>query len=184
MDPSTSKSCSGWIIFYAGCPVSWASKLQSQVALFTTEAEYIAMSQSLRDVIPIMGLLQEIRKQNCNVLCTQPYVYWKVFEDNSGALELTRLPKLCPRTKHINVCYHHFSGKCAQGTHQDLPCGHQGPDCWRTHQTLGTKWLSTLSLLHVRQVTFTSNQSEGVLRTVLKCWVWYFGTYVRVSCTV
>ncbi len=30
------------------------------------------------------------------------------FEDNSGALELARLPKLCPRTKHINVCYHHF----------------------------------------------------------------------------
>jgi hypothetical protein len=32
-DPSTAKSRSGWIIFYAGCPVSWASKLQSQVAL-------------------------------------------------------------------------------------------------------------------------------------------------------
>ncbi len=26
-DPSTAKSRSGWIIFYAGCPVSWASKL-------------------------------------------------------------------------------------------------------------------------------------------------------------
>jgi hypothetical protein len=79
VDPSTSKSRSGWIIFYAGCPVSWASKLQSQVALFTTEAKYIAMSQSLRDVIPIMGLLQEMREQNFNVLCTKPYVYCKVF---------------------------------------------------------------------------------------------------------
>ncbi len=57
VDPSTDKSRSGWIIFYAGCPVSWASKLQSQVALSTTEAKYIAMSQALRDVIPIMGLL-------------------------------------------------------------------------------------------------------------------------------
>ena len=44
VDPSTAKSRSGWIIFYAGCPVSWASKLQSQVALPTTKAEYIAMS--------------------------------------------------------------------------------------------------------------------------------------------
>jgi hypothetical protein len=42
VDPTTSKSQSGWIIFYAGCPVSWASKLQSQVAMSTTEAEYIA----------------------------------------------------------------------------------------------------------------------------------------------
>jgi hypothetical protein len=32
----------------------------------------------------------------------------KVFEDKSGALELARLPKLRPSTKHINVCYHHF----------------------------------------------------------------------------
>jgi hypothetical protein len=45
-DPSTAKSRSGWIMFYTGCPVVWASKLQTQVALSTTEAEYIAMSQS------------------------------------------------------------------------------------------------------------------------------------------
>jgi hypothetical protein len=61
VDPSTAKSRSGWIIFYAGCLVSWASKLQSQVALSTTEAEYIAMSQSLCDVIPVMNMLEEMR---------------------------------------------------------------------------------------------------------------------------
>jgi hypothetical protein len=46
-NPSTAKSQSGWIVFYAGCTVVWASKLQTQAALSTTEAEYIAMSQSL-----------------------------------------------------------------------------------------------------------------------------------------
>jgi hypothetical protein len=108
VNPSTFKSQSGWIIFYAGCPISWASKLQSQVALSTTEAKYVTMSQSLCDVIPIMGLLQEMGEHNFNVLCTKPYVYCKVFEDNPGALKMAKLPKLCPRTKHINVCYHHF----------------------------------------------------------------------------
>ena len=33
VDPSTSKSRSGWVVFYAGCPVCWASNFQSQVAL-------------------------------------------------------------------------------------------------------------------------------------------------------
>ncbi len=43
-NPSTAKSCSGWIVFYAGCPIMSTSRLQTQVALSTTEAEYIAMS--------------------------------------------------------------------------------------------------------------------------------------------
>ncbi len=55
-----------------------------------------------------MNLLQGLREQNFQVICTEPHVYCKVFEDNSGALELARLSKLHPRTKHINVCYHHF----------------------------------------------------------------------------
>jgi hypothetical protein len=74
VDPSTAKSRSGWIIFYAGCPVSWASKLQSQVALSTTEAEYIAMSQALRDIIPVMNLLQEMREREFQVICNEHYV--------------------------------------------------------------------------------------------------------------
>ena len=82
------KSRSRWIVFYAGCPIIWASRLQTQVALLTTEAEYIAMSQSLRDVLPIMVLIQEMKEKSFQVICTQSYIYCKVFEDNSGALEL------------------------------------------------------------------------------------------------
>ncbi len=78
------------------------------MTLSTTEAEYITMSQALRDVISIMKLLQEMRDQNLKVVCIEHFVYCKVFEDNAGALELARLQKLHPRTKHINVCYHHF----------------------------------------------------------------------------
>jgi hypothetical protein len=55
-----------------------------------------------------MFLLKEMREKDFPVICTEPHVFCKVFEDNSGALELARLPKLRPRTKHINVCYHHF----------------------------------------------------------------------------
>ena len=120
-DPSTAKSRSGWIIYYAGCPIVWASKLQSQVALSTTEAEYIAMSMALRDVLPIMHLVKEMKDYGFPVLCTEPYVYCKVFEDNSGALELARLPKLRPRTKHINIVYHHFREAVRQGDIKIFP---------------------------------------------------------------
>ncbi len=68
-----------------------------------------------------MGLLQEMRVRDLKVLCTEPYVYCKVFEDNSGTLELARLPKLCPRTKHINVCYHHFREHVQKGLIKIFP---------------------------------------------------------------
>ena len=108
VDPSTAKSRSGWIIFYANCPIVWASKLQTQVALSTTEAEYISLSQSLRDVIPIMSLVSEMKSMNFCVPCAEPFVFCKLFEDNSGALEIARLPKMRPRTKHLCATLHHF----------------------------------------------------------------------------
>jgi hypothetical protein len=91
---STAKSESGWIIFYANCPIIWASKLQTRVALSMTKAEYISMSQSLQDVLPIIFLIQEMKDKGFQVICTKPYVYCKVFDDKSGALELAWLPKL------------------------------------------------------------------------------------------
>ncbi len=79
------------------------------------------MSQALSDVLPIMFLIQEIKAKEFHVICTKPYVYCKVFKDNSGALELARLPKLRPRTKHINVCYHHFREHVRNGLIKIFP---------------------------------------------------------------
>jgi hypothetical protein len=79
------------------------------------------MSQALRDVIPVMNLLQEMRERNFKVICIEPYIYCKVFEDNAGALELAWLPKLRPRTKHINVCYHHFCKYVQKGLIKIFP---------------------------------------------------------------
>ncbi|KAL7474048.1 hypothetical protein ACHAW6_000046, partial [Cyclotella cf. meneghiniana] len=84
---STAKSRSGWFILYANCLVIWCSKLESQVALSTTKAEYIALSQALRDVIPVMSLLSEMRERKFNIISEQPRIFCKAFEDNSGALE-------------------------------------------------------------------------------------------------
>jgi len=47
---------------YGGCPLVWASKLQWEVALSTTEAEYNALSESLRTVIHLMALSKESAK--------------------------------------------------------------------------------------------------------------------------
>jgi Reverse transcriptase (RNA-dependent DNA polymerase) len=107
-DSSTARSRHGFILEYCGCPVLWASQLQTEIALSSTEAEYIGLSKALRDAIPIMNILQEMKGLKYNIGGTNPKVHCKVFEDNSGALEMAKVHKFRPRTKHINIKYHHF----------------------------------------------------------------------------
>ena len=107
-NPMMAKSRSGWVIHFARAPITWASKIQTITALSTTEAEYIALSTSLREVIPLMGILKEATEHGVRINNLPPRIHCTVFEDNSGALELARLPKMRPRTKHINQSYHHF----------------------------------------------------------------------------
>jgi hypothetical protein len=116
VDPSTAKSRTGYVITYGGCPMVWASKLQREVALSTTEAEYNALSESLREVISLMYLVEESKVQlQWATTKKPPLVHCKVFEDNSGALEMGRLPKMRPRTKHICVRMHHFREHVRKG---------------------------------------------------------------------
>ena len=114
-DPGTAKSRTGYVIKYAGCPIVWQSKLQTEVSLSTTEAEYIALSTALRDVTSLMYLLEEAKVQGIPNIATIAKVHCKLFEDNSGALELARVPKMRPRTKHLNIKYHHFREHVRQG---------------------------------------------------------------------
>jgi hypothetical protein len=56
-----------------------------------------------------MNLLSELHEKGFSSKeDIPPKVHCKAFEDNSGALELARAPKMRPRTKHINIIYHYF----------------------------------------------------------------------------
>jgi len=115
-DPSSARSRMGYLITYAGCPIHWTSKMQTEITLSTTEAEYIALSQSMREVLPIMWLMEEAKQMGIPVLNAKPKVHCKVFEDNAGAIEIANVPKLRPRTKHLNIKYHHFREEVRKGT--------------------------------------------------------------------
>ena len=114
-DASSVYSRTGYIITYADCPLHWISKLQSEVALSTTESEYIALSQAMRDVIPLIDLLDEIGEM-LPIYKPTPKVHCKVWEDNNGCISLATQQKFSPRTKHIAVKYHHFREKVNDGT--------------------------------------------------------------------
>jgi hypothetical protein len=100
---------------YMGCPITWASKIQTEIALSSTESEFIGLSQALRNTIPLMELIKELKAHGFNMISVTPKIHCKVFEDNSGAIEIANVPKMRPRTKHINIKYHHFRDYVERG---------------------------------------------------------------------
>ena len=114
-DRDTARSRHGYIIMYEDCPILWKSQLQTEICLSTTESEYVGLSYALREVIPIMEVMKEMRKLNFEISRTKPTIHCKVFEDNSGALEMAKNHKYRPRTKHLNIKYHHFRDYVERG---------------------------------------------------------------------
>ena len=87
-DPICVKSRTGYVLILGGCPISWASKLQTEIALSTLEAEYIALSTAMRELLPQRELLKEIGKKMKLDFVLPSIVHSTVFEDNNGALTI------------------------------------------------------------------------------------------------
>jgi hypothetical protein len=60
-DSETAKSRMGYIFMFAGCPILWTSRVQSKVALSTTESEYNAISHATREVLLLIKLVEELQ---------------------------------------------------------------------------------------------------------------------------
>ena len=74
----------------------------------TNEAEYVALSQALRLMIPIISLLEEFQKVFEKIELSKPKVCVKVYEDNTACISITESENFTPRTKHITLKYHWF----------------------------------------------------------------------------
>ena len=114
-NPEAVLSRTGFVISYAGCPIYWCSKLQTEICLSTTESENVDLSMAMREVLPFLNLMGKIKPflpvtdKNPNLFCT-------VWEDNQSTIKVAESPKFTPRTKHIALKYHHFRKFVSNGT--------------------------------------------------------------------
>ena len=107
-DPVCVKSRTGFVITLGGCPLVWVSRLQKEIALSTAEAEYIAMSQAMRDLLPMRAQFKELVTGLKLDAIRATSFKSTVFEDNNACLSMAKSPKMSPRTKHIAIKYHFF----------------------------------------------------------------------------
>lgn len=94
-EPETRKSTSGQLIKINGGAVVWASSKQHSVALSSTEAEFVAASETCKSAIWLKQLLSELQFK----------VTPTISVDNQSAIKLIQNPQFHKRTKHIDVRY-------------------------------------------------------------------------------
>ncbi|GKD32151.1 retrovirus-related pol polyprotein from transposon TNT 1-94 [Tanacetum coccineum] len=106
-DLDGSKSTTRYVFTLCGGSVSWVLKLQSVVAMSTTEAEYVAVAQASKEAVWLKMLLEELGHEQKKIT---------LFCDNQSALYLARNPAFHSKTKHIRVQYHFAREKVKEGT--------------------------------------------------------------------
>ncbi|KAL7132213.1 hypothetical protein ABFS83_12G056700 [Erythranthe nasuta] len=96
-DRDNRKSTTSYVFTLCGSCISWKSQLQRIVALSTTEAEYIAATEAIKEAIWLKGILKEIGFFKGEVV---------VYSDSQSGIQLCKNPVFHGRTKHIQIKYH------------------------------------------------------------------------------
>jgi len=117
-DLDTCKSTGGYVCVLAGksttrSAISWSSKRQQTVALSSTEAEYMALTQAAKEAIWVSRFLAEFQGIPENL--EHPITKTRIYIDNQGSIALAHNPEFHARTKHIAIQEHYVREKVASG---------------------------------------------------------------------
>jgi hypothetical protein len=150
-------SRTGYVIQFCSCPITWVSKLQSEIALSTTDSEYIALSTATHELLPLCRILMDIHQSkfiSTMVKLPSDSIHStvlppsKIFENNNACIVLaTTEPQFKPRTKHISLKFHHFQDHVRSGILEIIKVD--------THEYLAdifTKPLGHLKFQHLRRL--------------------------------
>nr|KYP48030.1 Retrovirus-related Pol polyprotein from transposon TNT 1-94 [Cajanus cajan] len=95
----TRKSITGYVFKVFGNTVSWKANLQGVVALSSTEAEYMAACEAVKEALWLRGLVSEL-------LLGEELETTSIYCDNQSAICLTKNQVHHERTKHVDVKFH------------------------------------------------------------------------------
>ena len=107
-DPDTRRSRYGYLIFYGDALISWKSKLHSCVALSTAEAEYVAATESCKELLWLKYLFEELEHEFSSPI--------SLYEDNEACIKMSKNHMVSARNKHLETKMHYIREKVEDGT--------------------------------------------------------------------
>lgn len=78
--------------------ICWNTRKQNSVAASSTEAEYMALFEAVREALWLKSLVSNIKFE-----LNKPT---KILEDNQGCISIANNPTCHKRSKHIDIKYH------------------------------------------------------------------------------
>ena len=90
-----SRSRRGHMVLLAGCPILWTTRATSMVCQSTSEAEFVAANECVKDILWLRGILLEVGFSS-----RAPSV---VFEDNQATIAMTKNHVVSARNRHFCI---------------------------------------------------------------------------------
>jgi hypothetical protein len=147
-DKKDSKSTTGYCVYMNGNLVSWCAKKQDTVAVSTTEAEWMAACECMKEVIWLCELLSEI-----GIQVEKPAT---MFEDNQSTIKVCENDIMHDRSKHVRIKYHRIRQEIKDKTLrlEWVPSGDNVADIF-------TKSTGSIIFNKLRERLLKSNGSNG-----------------------
>jgi hypothetical protein len=143
-DIDTRHSQSGYVFCYGNAAISWNSHLQHLVTLSSTEAEYVALGDAVKEALYLRNLFCELLNTDIPPIA--------LLEDNQSTIKQALSLQSTRRTKHIDIRHHFLKEHFANNsfTLHYIPTQLQGADCL-------TKSLNRVKVAFFRQILLGCN---------------------------
>lgn len=92
------RSYTGYCFILCGGSISWCSRKQKTVALSSTEAEYMSLTEAGKEAVFLIGFLKELGHEDLTNVT--------LFNDNQSAGKLVKNTVFHAKSKHIETRYH------------------------------------------------------------------------------
>ena len=97
------------MVTFSKFPRLWVSKLNTDISLSALHSKYVALSHSVRALLPLKSLINGVIDNLGIDREKLKFVLISNFcEDNNGSIVVVTSPRMTPTSKHIDVNYHWF----------------------------------------------------------------------------
>ncbi|RMZ74731.1 hypothetical protein DV736_g6717, partial [Chaetothyriales sp. CBS 134916] len=98
--PEDRRSTGAFITILANGPITWRSQRQSTIAVSSTQAEYIAQFEAMKELVGMRNQLTEMMTQSDE---SRPLV---LYADNTTAISQAHKPAVERKAKHWDIALH------------------------------------------------------------------------------